>query len=405
MPPHAETGPPSKPTLTFAWQELINDKCAIAGYQLQAMALAGSDAVDSHTFAAALARENISRITNKRILILPLNARQWDPSTLQFALSGNTFVRLDDLAPESGQSLETARQIISSGAQLLISSAIYNAIPNDQQGKSMVVFTLDAQPLNILEEQIRKIRTCTEMTKIIVSQVSSWSEFRYLMSLGVNYCMGSFTTTSEVIDNPKEISQSQLILLDMLNTLRNDGDTRKIAELAKRDPMIVLKFLELANSPISGLSRRVDTLDDAIFILGRENLYRWIALSVYRLGSSGQRDETLLTIALCRAAFLEALAPETNHKMSGELFLVGMFSLLESLLQQPMTTILTRLQLPDEVHAVLGRNDGPYIRYLMLALAMERCRLDNVIVLCDQLNLLPNDVFTHYRDAMAWASD
>lgn len=392
------------PTLTFAWQELIDRKSSIAGYLLQPISVASSTTISGAELADALVRENIGRITHGRTLIVPMTSDQWTQASFQFAASSNTYFHLLDLPLDSDESVRLGSQIVGSGVQLVTDSSVYMPPAPTDLGRPMLLFALDAQPLNVLEQMIRRVRAADPQTKIIVNHVATWAEFRFLMSIGVTYCMGSFATTAELVDNGKEISQSRLVLLEILNLLRNEGDTAEIAKLAKRDPVIVIKLLEMANSPLAGLSRRVETLEEAVFLLGRENLYRWIALAVFRIGTEETRDETLMTIALCRAAFLEALAPEDDAKMSGELFLVGMFSLLESLLQVPISAILGRLQLPEHVTAVLARSEGPYARFLMLALAMERCRVEQVISLCELLDLPPAEVFGHYRDAMSWAT-
>lgn len=217
--------------------------------------------------------------------------------------------------------------------------------------------------------------------------------------------MGAFATTNEPVAQSGEISQSRLILLEMLNQLRGEADTSTIVAIAKRDPAVVLKLLEMANSPLSGLSRQVASLEEAIQLLGRDLLYRWLALALFRTNAQGFRDETLMSIALSRAAFLEQFAPENDRKQAGELFLVGLFSLVENLFQHPLEKILARLQLPDAVSAVLARSEGPYAGYLRLSLAMERLKLEQILPLCGKLNVTPATVFERYRQAMAWATE
>lgn len=140
-------------------------------------------------------------------------------------------------------------------------------------------------------------------------------------------------------------------------------------------------------------------------LLGREPLYRWLAL--FRVDARGGRDESLLVIALSRAAFLESLAPGGDRQQAGELFLVGLFSLIDSLLQLPIRRVLEKVQLPVPVAEVLLENSGPYgpyARYLMLALAMERCRVDQAVSLVVQLGLDPAAMVASYGESMAWAS-
>jgi EAL and modified HD-GYP domain-containing signal transduction protein len=155
---------------------------------------------------------------------------------------------------------------------------------------------------------------------------------------------------------------------------------------------------------LSGLSRRVTTLDEAIAVLGYDALYRWLALAMFQLDKSGSRDESLMLVALARAAFLEGLCPESDAKKGGELFLVGLFSLIDSLLKMPIDKIIASMYLSEDVTSVLLRREGPYARYLELAVAMEHGRVTQALSLCAAIGISTEKLVSCYRQSRTWAA-
>lgn len=93
---------------------------------------------------------------------------------------------------------------------------------------------------------------------------------------------------------------------------------------------------------------------------------------MFRTGQTRDRDDALLEIALTRARFMETLDANRPRREQEELFLVGLLSLFDVLLNQPMDKVLARLHLAEEVRAVLLKSEGPYAPYLSLTLALER---------------------------------
>ncbi len=140
-------------------------------------------------------------------------------------------------------------------------------------------------------------------------------------------------------------------------------------------------------------------------VLGRDMLYRWLSLGIFRAGSN-PRDETLLEIALNRARFLELVGQGVRSKQEcDELFLVGMFSLLDSLLGMPMAQVIEWMTLPEVVRQVLLHCEGPHGRFLMLAMATEKGRTDKVARLAEQMGISLETIADSRTEALAWAEE
>lgn len=398
------TPPPRR--LAITWQEMLDSQPRIAGYLLRPTALTPGTAISGQMLHDALDNEGVARLAERRRVIIPITHGQWREADFRpLAAKGCFFLlagrEVHGLGPDTWQ--ELVCDIRAAGGMLAVDAEIHAKTSHDTP-PGMLLLDLAAQPLSLLETTIRRVRQQQPATTIVVDGVNDWAEYRFLQSIGVACCVGPFAATPDHVEHADQISQSRLVVIEMLNLLRREADAGEIAAVAKRDPGVVLKLIEMANSPLSGLSRKVATLEEAIMLLGREAIYRWLALAMFRIDGRGNRDETLMIIALSRAAFLEGLAAAAGRRNAGELFLVGLFSLIESLLQMPLDKILPRIHLPDDVVAALLRTEGPYAHYLMLSIAMERCQLEQAVALCALLGIAPGDMLAAYSDSMTWAT-
>jgi len=141
-------------------------------------------------------------------------------------------------------------------------------------------------------------------------------------------------------------------------------------------------------------------------VLGREQLYRWLSIGMFRTGASSPRDEVLLELALARGRFLEILGQENLAKPEcDELFLLGLLSLLDSLLGLPMSAVVEKIHLSPDLKAVLLSSSGPLGRYLMLAIAVEKGNIGNVARLAGQLGYPLELIESASIEAIRWAEE
>jgi EAL and modified HD-GYP domain-containing signal transduction protein len=190
----------------------------------------------------------------------------------------------------------------------------------------------------------------------------------------------------------------------MLHQVRAEAPPAQIVATAKRDPAIVLKLLKIGNSPAFGFGRQMSGLEESILVMGRDSLYRWLSIALFKLGNNDGRDQTLLVLALTRGNFLESLAPPGNTTVSEELFLVGLLSVIDVLLGCPLDRVIQQMPLPANLVAVLANDEGPYAPYLSLAITMERCSLVQASLFAAKLKIDITKVIDCYAKAIDFAS-
>jgi len=405
--PPATTAAVAKPAtrILFAWQEMIDGNSRIAGYRIQPRAFSDSDNIDGGALEACLQQENARQFASRRPLLIPLTTSQWSATDFSAVIAANTCFLLTDLArqPEPRQWIDA---IHAAGAKV---AAYHGWSTDDKDGTAdwpvdLLLFDFQEAPLAALEQRLRALRQRLPAVQLVADQVRTWPEHRLCQRLGFTFSIGGFAASRDEEAPSGKISESRLVVIDMLNQIRSDAELKDIASTAMRDPAVVVKLLDMANSPLYGLPRKVAGIEEAITLLGRDALYRWLSLAMFHIDADSDRDRTLLVIALCRGALLEGLVGNTDRQRADELFLVGLLSVIDCLLGQPMADILNRIRLPEQVAAVLLRNEGPYARYLQLAIMIERCRLDQAVVLAGAMQIAPAALIDCYREALGWAS-
>ena len=391
------------PGVFIGWNELIDEGARIGGYLLRARPLQAGKVVEGSELLAALEGERLLSLAARRPVIVPLTARQWQSADFRKLVAPCTYFLIIDASLSPLGYAALGEEIRSAGGKLALTAEVSAAAGADCQA-DLLVLDFQGTPLPAFEAMVKNIRQRDKNLLLVADGVDSWSAHRLCLSLGVHYCIGQFAATPDEAEQTERLSQSRLVVIQMLNLLRSEAEPAEIVATAKRDPAIVLKLLGMANSPVHGLNRPVASLDEAIMVLGRDVLYRWLAVAMFRIDARDGRDQTLLVIALCRAGFLESLLRETDKRVADELFLVGLLSVIESLLGMPMQRVVQQMNLPEAVSSALLNSDGPYARYLQLVMAMERCRLDQAVVIAATLQVDVPMLIRCYGDAMRWAT-
>lgn len=180
-----------------------------------------------------------------------------------------------------------------------------------------------------------------------------------------------------------------------------------IEDLIKHDASLCYRLLRYLNSPLLGLSAPVQSIRHGMSLLGERELVRWIRMAT-TLVMGEQKCSDLVLSALVRAHFCELIAPKVEHGKS-DLFLMGMLSLMDSILELPMGVVIEGLPLDPDTKAELLQAKIDHVTPLtpvyQLMLAREAGDWEDVTSLAKKLNLSLSCVNRAYNDAMAWARE
>ena len=192
----------------------------------------------------------------------------------------------------------------------------------------------------------------------IAENVRSIDSFERCRQGGCQWFAGDYALHSDPQQLPRGGTR-QALLMQLLSLIAREAESPEIEHVIKQDANLSYQLLKLVNSVAFSLTREISSFGQAITLLGRRQLQRWLQLLLYaRNGRDGARSPLLPRAAL-RAALMEALVEDCGNGSAEHAFMVGMFSLLDRLLGGAMVDILAPLHLPAEVKTALVSRSGP----------------------------------------------
>ena len=207
--------------------------------------------------------------------------------------------------------------------------------------------------------------------QFLAEKIETHEEFMEAMALGFNYFQGYFFAKPEILKN-KDISPSQMTIMQLICEVnRAEFHLKKLEELINQDVSISYKLINYLNSAYFSRLQPVSSIKQAIAYLGERGLRMFISLIAASRLVDNKPDELLRASAI-RAKFLEQIAIELNID-SGELFMLGLFSMLDAMLDNSMEYLVGQLPLTTSVSEALVKKRGPLAPYLRLVESYESC--------------------------------
>lgn len=234
-------------------------------------------------------------------------------------------------------------------------------------------FDLRDMPLSALLKLSAQFRAAGK--QLLAEKVEDKEQFETCLDLGFDYFQGYYFA-KPVILSGKKLSPSQLAIMQLMSMINSDADSGDIERAIKRDVSLCFNLLRLVNTPAIGARRRIDSIGQALLVLGRSQLQRWLQIMLYAEPTKKGRSMTpLLTLAATRGKLLELIAEQTapgNRAVADTAFTVGIMSLMDTLFGIPMDEIVDQVAVSDKVSLALLYRGGTYGEMLKLAEYMER---------------------------------
>jgi EAL and modified HD-GYP domain-containing signal transduction protein len=182
------------------------------------------------------------------------------------------------------------------------------------------------------------------------------------------------------------------VVLELVQGVEREEPVSKLEAILKRDPTLAFRLMRYLNSAAFGLTLEINSFGHALMLLGYQRLKRWLAL-LLASSSKGVGARHLLYGAVRRGLLMEELGrTQGDAEMRGEMFICGVFSLLDRLLQQPFSELLPNVPVPERVQQALRGDGGPYAPYLELLRAIENEAVFDIREQGEALMLGPGEI-------------
>jgi c-di-GMP-related signal transduction protein len=255
------------------------------------------------------------------------------------------------------------------------------------------------------EERRQVLSRCkAPNVRFLAAKVESHEVFKQALDLGYSYFQGYFFSKPLIISS-QDVPGYKLNYLHMLQEVQlPDVNFHRLEAIIKRDMALCFKLLRYINSTYFGLSNKVTSIMHAITLLGAREFKQWVSLLVMASMGSDKPDE-LVVQALIRGRFCESLASMLGMKQrSQELFLLGMFSVIDAILGRPLREILKDLPLSDEIKDALSGKPNRLRAVFDYALAYEKGHWDDLSAMAKALGLDESGIPAAYLAAVRWAN-
>lgn len=239
--------------------------------------------------------------------------------------------------------------------------------------------------------------------RLVAEKVQTRGQADRCLAAGIDYFQGFFFARPVIVEGRK-LGLPQIALLRLLNLLLQDADTHAVVDEFKKHPGLSLNLLRIANSAATTRAARVHSIGQAIVLVGRRQLRRWVQLLLYTDGAPAGAANPLLQLAATRGRLMESVAdalwPGTGER-ADLAFMVGILSLMPAVFGVSFEDILPSLPLPDEARGALLAREGLLGDLLVRIQALELDPMDES-ALPDGLSA---DAFSRELvGAMSWAN-
>lgn len=241
----------------------------------------------------------------------------------------------------------------------------------------------------VLEARQRGIR-------LLAEKVENREVYQRCLMLGFDLFQGYFFCRPEVVP-VRRIATPRMVILQAIAALQNPNiEIRELNRIISMDASMSYRLLKLVNSGYYSFISPITSIQHAITMIGLNQLRAWLSLLL--MTNIDDKPSELSMVGLLRAKLAEGFAQEMREPNPPSYFLVGLFSILDALLDMPMTEVVEGLMLAPEIVQALVRREGKMGKMLRAVEDLEGANWDRII----ETNLEPEVINAVYFDSLQW---
>jgi EAL and modified HD-GYP domain-containing signal transduction protein len=313
------------------------------------------------------------------------------------------LIEIQEDCPPTDELLEVIKELSGKGYKI----ALDNFIPSPDWKEFLPYINLirfDIQSVPIRKVTPFMYRLYRTKIKFLAEKVETYEEFIQAKQAGFHYFQGFFFAKPEMFAH-KSIQPLRSSIVSLFQAIHKaEVDYYEIEELITRDVSLSYKLLRYVNSSSTVLAE-ITSFHQALAYLGEDRLKKFVslvALSTIR----DNKPDSLYSLSLQRAWLCQSLCTYLElHAIRNKAYIVGLFSLLDSLLDQPLADILETIPLDREISEALLELKGVLGTILNLVRSYERTEWERVDLLADDLGILPLAMKECYEDSIVWISE
>ncbi|MES2830711.1 MAG: EAL domain-containing protein [Pseudomonadota bacterium] len=399
----------------LARQPILNREQALVGYELlYRKAAAGPANVVDNLAATAAVIEHTAALGLETVIGTAVGFVNVDESVLmsdivQFFPADRVVLEILETVTASPALIARVGELAQAGYRFALDDVVTHSEHLAPFFPFVKIIKIDVTGMPAVQLQALSTQFTNAGKVLLAEKVETIDEFNACMALGFSYFQGYYFARPIILSG-KKLASSQLTLVQLLSLLSSDADNDRIEAMIKQDASIGLTLLRMVNAAGVGTVKRVDSLAQALVILGRRQLQRWLQILLYaQPGKDGLSASPLLAMVTTRGKLLELIATRLRpgeRTVSDTAFTVGIMSLMDTLFGQSMESMLEQITLSADVQEALTSRTGFFGDLLQLAEYIERLDEAGDLVgpILAKLGIAPEELNEMQLCAFEWSN-
>jgi len=254
-----------------------------------------------------------------------------------------------------------------------------------------------------LESLLRNLRK--EPVKLLAEKVETQEQYKLCQNLGFDYFQGYFFSKPTLMIDHRALDTNKAKLLQLLSRTLEAGSPKELESDISHDLALSYKLLCYINSASVGLRNKIDSIGHALNLMGLDNIRVWVSM-LLMASLSKDKPNALLSLSFNRGRFLEQLAIARGEAdKANDYFILGMFSLLDALLDQEIKQATESMSLPEIVRNGLLHEGSDPANNLALIRALEQAEWGQLAKLLQAVGLSDTQMASLYAESIQWSDE
>ncbi|MEJ2913505.1 EAL and HDOD domain-containing protein [Pseudoalteromonas sp. C12FD-1] len=343
-------------------------------------------------------------ITSGKTALINIGPDSLKHNLCDFLPCKDVVIELLETIEPTDDNYQLCRELFHKNYKLALDDFVYN----EQWERflkfiKLVKFDIAQTPLTDIAEIVEKLKQHKKI-KILAEKIETQADYYQAHKMGFDYFQGYFFAKPTMHEQQDIDYNYALVVAIYAQVMKPSPDINQITALFEADAALAYKLMRLINSGVFPIQSKISSIKQALVYLGYERLKKFVSLIV-TAHTAGKKPAELMQVCVVRARFCELLAKQVSKPFAGEAFLTGLFSLLDAILDQPMSLLVEKLPFPDDIKAALLNEKNTLYYILNVVKAYETgswWTLEKAVIL---LNVKSDVLPGLYNQAVDWADN
>ena len=343
-------------------------------------------------------------ITSGKTALINIGPDSLKHNLCDFLPCKDVVIELLETIEPTDDNYQLCRELFHKNYKLALDDFVYN----EQWERflkfiKLVKFDIAQTPLSDIAEIVEKLKQHKKI-KILAEKIETQADYHQAHKMGFDYFQGYFFAKPTMHEQQDIDYNYALVVAIYAQVMKPSPDIKQISALFEADAALAYKLMRLINSGVFPIQSKISSIKQALVYLGHERLKKFVSLIV-TAHTAGKKPAELMQVCVVRARFCELIAKQVSKSLAGEAFLTGLFSLLDAILDQPMSLLVEKLPFPDDIKAALLNEKNTLYYILNVVQAYETgswWTLEKSVIL---LNVKSDVLPGLYNQAVDWADN